>query len=39
MPLEITLNGEKTRLYPENNWKTYRTKAEDIKIDRNFYIE
>ena len=39
MPLEITLNGEKTRLYPENNWKTYRTKVEDIKIDRNFYIE
>jgi aminopeptidase N len=39
MPLDITLNGEKTRLYPGNDWKTYRTKVEDIKVDRNFYIE
>jgi len=39
MPLDIRLNGEKTRLYPGNDWKTYRTKVEDIKVDRNFYIE
>ena len=39
MPLDVTLNGEKTRLYPENDWKIYKTKVEDIRIDRNFYIE
>ena len=39
MPLDIILNGENTRLYPENEWKLYKTKIKDIKINRNFYIK
>ena len=39
MPLDIELNGEKTRLFPENNWSEYKTKVNTLEIDRNFYIE
>ena len=39
MPIDILLNGEKTRLYPKNKWKEYRTKVNTIDTDRNFYIQ
>ena len=39
MPLDIELNGEKTRLYPKNNWIEYKTKVNTLEIDRNFYVE
>ena len=39
MPIDVLLNGEKTRLYPKNKWKEYRTKVNKIDTDRNFYIQ
>ena len=39
MPIDILLNGEKSRLYPKNKWKEYRTKVNTIDTDRNFYIQ
>ena len=39
MPIDVFLNGEKTRLYPKNKWKEYRTKVNKIDTDRNFYIQ
>tara|TARA_Y100001970_G_scaffold9749_1_gene11490 strand:+ start:2045 stop:3688 length:1644 start_codon:yes stop_codon:yes gene_type:complete len=39
MPLDIELNGEKTRLFPKNNWSEYKTKVNTLEIDRNFYIK
>ena len=39
MPIDVLLNGEKTRLYPKNKWKEYRTKVNTIDTDRNFYIQ
>ena len=39
MPIDVLLNGEKTRLYPKNKWKEYRTEVNTIDTDRNFYIQ
>ena len=39
MPLDIKLNGEKTRLFPKNNWSEFKTKVNTLEIDRNFYVE
>jgi hypothetical protein len=39
MPLDIVLNGEKTRLFPKNKWREYKTKVNTIETDKNFYIE
>ena len=38
MPVEITIDNNKTWIYPENSWKEIASKKEFIEIDRDYYI-
>lgn len=39
MPVYITINGEKTMIYPSTEWQELdRSKIEKVTIDKNFYI-
>ena len=38
MPIEVTVDNNKTWIYPENSWKEIASKKEFIEIDRDFYI-
>ena len=38
MPIEVTIDNNKTWIYPENSWKEIASKKEFIEIDRDYYI-
>ena len=38
MPIELIVNNENIRIYPENDWKETNAKVKKLKIDRDYYI-
>ena len=38
MPIELIVNNENIRIYPENDWKEINTKVKKLTIDRDYYI-
>jgi len=38
MPIELIVNNENIRIYPENDWKETNAKVKKLTIDRDYYI-
>ncbi len=38
MPIELIVNNENIRIYPENDWKEINAKVKKLTIDRDYYI-
>ena len=39
MPIEINVGDISIKLYPDTEWKSIKTKVNNIELSKNYYIE